>query len=309
MATHPLPPPLIVRPKQAEPASLAGETDLRLELDPTDRTVNLRGVDGRPVVTLECSSDDVPINVEFARMLVAIRASREQLRPPIVLHEHPDGNAGDGLAIPHVFVTPEGTPRVLFESLSEDVATELFDAETETIRQWVGNARELMELAALSRTIGSEDQQASDEHLSFRWCVRNQVAAAQWLARKTALDHVSVHIDPRHQADVETLLSHVLRLVPVARPNTIRTPGLWYAAGNTMIHVSTRSVAVDDGEHSGSAPNHLCISVDDLSEARRRLDDTSIGYTWSGSLGEGRQLWVRVGSLVIEIQASIEGAL
>jgi catechol 2,3-dioxygenase-like lactoylglutathione lyase family enzyme len=85
------------------------------------------------------------------------------------------------------------------------------------------------------------------------------------------LQHVSTPFPSGRQPDVRRFYGEVLGLAEVEVPHTLDAGRLvWYSAGDGLeLHFFSGDLA------PGSA-RHFCLDVEDLTEARRRLDEA--GY-------------------------------
>ena len=98
------------------------------------------------------------------------------------------------------------------------------------------------------------------------------------------LQHVSSPYPEGRQADVRRFYGDVLGLTEVPVPRTLDgTRLVWYAAGDGV------ELHFYPGDQAPGSARHLCLDVDDLAEARRRLTEASRRVchfwttTWSSS--------------------------
>lgn len=239
----------------------------------------------------------------FAVELLRVRKQRGLTQPRLILSDYKNGLPGEegSLAFPHIYqATDSFRPTLIWEEAPHEFAEQVLEADASAIELWAGQPEVILRLAnEAGQGLGSD----TVGHLSFRWVLKNQVIAASRVAR-SALDHVSIHCSPNTASVLGALLVQGLGLVEVARPASITTPGRWFVSSNAMVHVSTRKVASPTAVGTGSAPNHICLSVDDLVAVLDYLERASLEYKISGSLTNVRQLWVRLGdNVTIEVQA------
>lgn len=202
------------------------------------------------------------------------------------------------LMVPHVFLwEPTGQVTLGWERLEPVQAETLMGAPIDAIRTWTDGAHRLIELATISARHDSE----SAGHLSVRWVLGNEAAAAEALsASKVSLDHVSLHTDPAEEALLAEVLTGV-GLVEIKRPASIDAPGRWLQCGNVRIHLNSRSEQVGESTFPGTAPNHVCLRVPDIAEVERSLGARGIPTLRAGTLRH--QLWWRLaGGTTIEFQ-------
>jgi hypothetical protein len=246
---------------------------------------------------------DVEKTLAFAEVLAASRHRRGALADLTVLvpagSERPTAGSG-WIAVPHVFVwEPTCTAALAWELLEDTHATQLMGAPIGRMRFWAERSERLIGLARLAPLSG---QQSSSQHLSFRWILAHEEAAAQVLSGySAAVDHVSLHVSVEEQALVVDVLTNVVGLLAVDRPASIATPGCWLQCGTVRLHLNSRETRGSESSFPGTAPNHLCFRVRSVEEIEQDLAERGISTARAGSLRH--QLWWQLsGGTTFEFQ-------
>lgn len=290
-ALPPLPPPLAIGPGSS--GALAGSS-ASCDFDHCGIAVHIweAGI-----------TADVEKTLAFGEMLAASRHRRGTLADLTILvpagPERPTAGSG-WIAIPHVFIwEPTGAATLAWELLEDTHATQLMGTPIGRMRYWAERSERLIGLAQLALSGG---RQSSSQHLSFRWILAHEEAAAQVLSGySAAVDHVSLHVSAGEQALVVEVLTNVLGLLAIDRPASIATPGCWLQCGPVRLHLNSRKARGSEPSFPGTAPNHLCFRVRSVEQIERELAERGISTVRAGSLRH--QLWWQLsGGTTFEFQ-------
>jgi len=237
---------------------------------------------------------------QFLIHLASIRHKRELLaNRPLVLADDKDSlQQGVGVIVPHFWSGLPPAARITWELLQPETAEAVFDARADVISRWSNNAVAILDAIQTLPTT----RQFDEPYFSFRWIVRNERDAAAFLtSTRCKLDHVSVHVDPS-ELDQLTRAFEVLGFLQVERPPQITAiPGTWLVGGLSMVHLNARTTPSETARAVGTAPHHICLSVDRFSFRCQALRAEGLELTLAGSLG--RQAWFTCRSgTVVEIQ-------
>lgn len=281
-----LPPPLVVAPSDV---SAERRADLEVILG-----------DGADRVRAEA----------FGAVLARSRAARSVLEDRLQIFAADDVTIPPPVAeegkiwVPHVFFwEPSERPALAWELCDQNGVEGRLGYPLDAVARWAARPQLLLRL--LSMAAAGDRSQATgepDEHLSFRWVLSHEDAAAQMLCSEVVcIDHVSIHLSADDEDRVARLLCDGLGLVEIPRPASITVPGRWLQAGNCRIHLNSRAQRRGEPTFPGTAPNHVCFAVGNLDVAERAVRQAGFQIRRAGSLGH--QLWFQLpGDTVIELQ-------
>jgi catechol 2,3-dioxygenase-like lactoylglutathione lyase family enzyme len=242
----------------------------------------------------------------FGTALVAAREARGLLCGPVFIFaaaepEPPAGMSEPGtLWVPHIYRwRRDGESGIAWELQEENQVGSTLDAEPSDVRRWAARPGQLLRLAELA---GPNTEGGTSDHLSMRWVLANEAAAAAALSTEhIALEHVSLHVSPEEESRVAAALVDGLGMIEIARPPSIKTPGRWLQAGLTKVHLSSRDTRPAEPGFPGTAPNHVCFAVTDFEAAVIAVERAGFPIVRAGSLGS--QAWFRLATgTTIELQ-------
>ena len=196
---------------------------------------------------------------------------------------------------PHLVAwAPAGDAGLAWEADTLERLTAALDAPAKAIAVWAEQPAALLRIAAAAPAVGP-----GDPYLSLRWLLAHPREAVVAATAHVAFDHVSVHVTPEEMTRVRAVLREALGLVEVPRPGSIEIPGHWLAAGLVRVHLNARGEVAQAAQ--GTAPNHICFSVEDLGAAQTAVEAHGFACERAGSLNG--QVWFRLDSgTVIELQ-------
>lgn len=244
------------------------------------------------------------LTLAFGAILLASRTERGWTAP-LILHggdTRPAPVAG-GIWIPHVCCAGESRqPTLVWELSSKSGVEEKLGATFAAAERWARQPGAILEIASRAGLRNGVVEEGDTRiHLSLRWILANQdVAAEVATTARVAIDHVSLHVSPDEEDAVVRLLVDALGLAEIPRPAKIRVSGRWLQAGQSRIHLNSRSVNPGEADFPGPRPNHICFCVPDLDAAEAALKAAGVATRRAGSLGQ--QLWFRLAGASIELQ-------
>jgi hypothetical protein len=222
---------------------------------------------------------------------VRVFASRAAMQPPLP-------PSREDIWAPHLYQREDGRGVLAWELIERQLVPMALAAEPAAVELWARRPEALLRLIELA----PRGQAPAGHHLSLRWILANEtVAAAALSERSVSLEHVSVHVSPCEEAALYSALVDGLGLVPVARPQGIRTPGSWLQAGGVRVHLNSREPRAGERGFPGTAPNHICFAVADVDTSASSLERAGFKVVRAGSLDA--QAWFRLASgTTIELQ-------
>ena len=245
----------------------------------------------------------------FGAVLARCRADRGSKPHPIkifapsdVFSSPPEAKRG-WIWLPHIFCWLTASEVSLaWELTSQGRLQDLVHADAAKVSKWSLLPELLIRLGRLAALSAGSDH-APEGHLSFRWLLANEVAAATALAsERVALGHISLHVEPAKEDWIVQVLTSGIGLVEIPRPASISVAGRWLQCGNSRVHLNSRKANAGEAAFPGTAPNHVCFVVADLAAAERELRKQGVTTKRAGSL-EQPQLWFRLpGGSFVELQ-------
>lgn len=284
-----LPPPLVLRPEDG-PSANSTQFAVRVtdpEAADTVRAQTFGAVLARSRAERGLLDLDQPLEI-FA----TADSSRSTPTPPA---EH--------VWVPHMFCWQKPAEAALAWELCDENAVEArLGRRLEDVVRWAARPNLLLRLAALAADRPAYDVQSPDQHLSFRWLLAHQEEVAELLSGSVvALEHVSLHVTADEEARVIQALTGALGLVEIPRPAGIAIPGCWLQAGHCRVHLNSRTGYEREQGFPGTAPNHICFAVADLTAAEQAVKAAGFATRRAGSLGD--QVWFRLASgSAVELQ-------